>query len=74
MGKCRFLKRPPQRNEPESAPESDPEMDPFGGGQMSENTLETKVFGSFPALRGIHLGLHFRTTFRDILGSPHFQN
>ena len=26
---------------------------------MSENTMKTKVFGSFSAFRGVHFGVHF---------------
>ena len=46
---------------------SGPKMDPFWGGRVLENTLNSKRFGTFPALRGIHLRFHFRITGIDVV-------
>ena len=50
---------PGPKVDPEMGAKSGPKMVPFRGGRMSENTMNSNGFGSKPALRGDHFGVHF---------------
>ena len=59
---------------PEMGAKGDPKMVPFRGGRMSENTMNSKGFGSKPALRGDHFGLILGARNGSISGPPNFGN
>ena len=65
---------PGQKVVPEMGAESDPEMGPFRGGRRSENTMNSKGFGSKSALRGDHFELHFGPRNGSISGPQIFRN
>ena len=39
-------------------PKSGPKMGPFGGAQALEKAMNSKGFGAFRPLRGVHFGVH----------------
>ena len=65
---------PGQKLDPEMGAKSYSKMVPFRGGRMSENTMNSKGFGSKPALRGDHFGLIFGARNGSISGPPIFRN
>ena len=65
---------PGPKVDPEMGAKSGPKMVPFRGGRMSENTMNSKGFGSKPALRGDHFGLILGARNGSISGPPNFGN
>ena len=65
---------PGQKVVPEMGAESDPEMGPFRGGRRSENTMNSKGFGSKSALRGGPFWAHFGARNGSISGPPNSRN
>ena len=68
--KKQALSLPVRKRRTGKCSKNEPYIVSFGGGQMRENRMNSKGFGAFPVLRGVHLGPHFRDTFRVTSGPP----